>query len=256
MTKQNLGKIVRAAQRSVQKHSPEILLGFGIAGMFTAGVLAVKGTPKALRLMEERKQEEGKDKLTAAEVVKTTWKCYIPAVVTAAVSTGCLIGSSSVSARRNAALATAYQISQTALTEYKDKVVETVGEKKVDEIRNAIAKDKIEQRPITTSEVYVTKNGTTRFFEPLSARYFESDVETVKKAVNDVNATILNDIFGYASLNELYDELNIARTGIGDLVGWNVHNRIKIHFSAQIADDGQPVLVLVHDNEPRYDYAD
>ena len=103
---------------------------FGIAGMITTTVLAVRSTPKALKLIEEKKKEEGVDKLTPAETVKTAWKCYIPAMVLGATSVGCLVGASRVSLRRNAALATAYKLSETALTEYREQVVETIGEKK------------------------------------------------------------------------------------------------------------------------------
>ena len=66
------------------------------------------------------------DKLTPAEVVKITWKCYIPAAVTGIAATACVIGANSVHASRNAALATAYHLSSAALTEYKDKVVENL----------------------------------------------------------------------------------------------------------------------------------
>lgn len=39
----------------MKKHSPEILTGIGIAGMITTTVMAVRATPKALILIEEKK---------------------------------------------------------------------------------------------------------------------------------------------------------------------------------------------------------
>ena len=47
MNKQALTKFARDVRMSLSKHSPEILVGFGIAGMITTTVLAVKATPKA-----------------------------------------------------------------------------------------------------------------------------------------------------------------------------------------------------------------
>ena len=41
----------------LKKHSPEILTGIGIAGMITTTFLAVRATPKALELIEEKKDE-------------------------------------------------------------------------------------------------------------------------------------------------------------------------------------------------------
>ena len=138
MNKQAISNALKALQKTVKKHSPEILTGIGIAGMTAAAVMAVKATPKALRMVDEKEIRDGK-RLTTGEIVKTTWKCYIPPVVTGVCSAACIIGASSISARRNAALVTAYTISETALKEYRDKAVEVVGVKKEQAIRDAVA---------------------------------------------------------------------------------------------------------------------
>lgn len=52
-------------------------------------------------------------------------------------------------AKRTAALATAYKLSETALTEYKEKVVETIGEKKEQLVRDKIDKDHIDKDPVS-----------------------------------------------------------------------------------------------------------
>ena len=113
MNKEAISKFARDVRTSLSRHSPAILMGIGIAGMVTTTVVAVKATPKALRLIEEKKQELDVESLTPVETVKATWKCYIPAAVTGAVSIACLIGSNSVNTKRNAALATAYKLSET-----------------------------------------------------------------------------------------------------------------------------------------------
>ena len=110
----------------VSEKSPEILIGIGLAGMLTSTVLAVKATPKALDILEEHKDED----LTKFDKVKLTWKCYIPAAVSYCTSTACIIASSNVSLRRNAVLAGAYKVSEAALLEYRNKVVEVLGEEK------------------------------------------------------------------------------------------------------------------------------
>ena len=80
MNKQAISNALKALQKTVKKHSPEILTGIGIAGMTAAAVMAVKATPKALRMVDEKEIRDGK-RLTTGEIVKTTWKCYIPPVV-------------------------------------------------------------------------------------------------------------------------------------------------------------------------------
>jgi hypothetical protein len=257
MSKTNFSQIVRSVRESVSRHSPEILTGLGIAGMITAGVLAVKETPKALRLIDAKKKEQSVDKLTVKDTVKTTWKCYISPVALAGVSTACLIGSSKVSSRRNAALATAYKISETALTEYREKVIETIGEKKERAIRESVAKDHIEMKPISSSEIYITGGGDTYFYDHTSDRYFTADLERIRRAVNNLNESMINGIDPYVSLNDFYDEIGLRYTLVGNEVGWNVSKwgSIKLDFHAQIADNGKPCLVLdFSQNPPRRDY--
>lgn len=254
MAKLNFTKFVKNVQTEVLKHSPEILTGIGIAGMITTTVLAVKATPKALTLIEERKWDLEVEKLTPIETVKTTWKCYIPAAITGTVSIGCLIGASSVNARRNTALATAYKLSETALNEYRDKVVETIGEKKEQTIREKVDKDRVEKNPVSKSEVIITEKGNTLCYDSISGRYFKSDIEKIKRAVNELNRRMTYDV--YVSLSEFYDELDLGHTLLSDDLGWSIDDGlIDVSFSSQIADDGTPCIVINYAVAPRYNYS-
>ena len=255
MNKLDFPKLIKTAKTAVSKRSPEILTGLGIAGMITTTVLAVKATPKALRLIEEEKDELGVEKLTPVETVKVAWKPYIPAAISGSVSVACLIGANSVNARRNAALATAYKLSETAFSEYRDKVIETMGEKKEKIVKDKVAKEKIEQNPVSKSDVIITNRGNTLCFDPISGRYFKSDIDRIKRAENELNKRMLHDITGYVSLNEFYGELDLDYTSIGDDLGWNVENLIDISFSSQIADNGEPSIVLDYRVAPKYDYS-
>lgn len=252
MNKVNVAKFAKSVQSSVARHSPEILMGIGIAGMFSTTVLAVKATPKAVRLIEEAEREK-EDKLTPVETVKTCWKCYIPAVATGVFATACLIGSSSVHAKRNAALATAYKLSETALSDYRDKVIETIGEKKEKEVRDKVAKDKIEKQPVSKSEVIITDRGNTLCYDYQSGRYFNSDIDRIKKAENNINKRLLNEM--YVSLNDFYDELGLSSTALGDELGWNYDGELlELHLSSQLADDGRPCIVVNYNIAPKREY--
>lgn len=261
MNKLTLSKIARDVRLSLSRHSPEILIGIGIAGMLTTTVLAVKATPKAMRLMEEKKEELEVEELAPIEVVKTTWKCYVPAAVSGAVSVACLIGSHSVNARRNAALATAYKLSESALTEYKEKVVETIGEKKERSIQDKVSEKQVKDNPRSSSEVIVTGRGKTLCFDPLSSRYFYSDLEKIKRAANKLNYEINTSPFHNegVTLNDFYEEIGLPGTMTGDSLGWNLNTGlIDIYPSAQMVEgddehEGEPCLVLNFENPPRYD---
>lgn len=254
MNKQTLANFVQSTKVTLSKHSPEILTGIGITGMLTTTVLAVRATPKALRLIDDAEYEKGED-LTVPETVKACWKCYIPSAVSGTVSIACLIGASSVNARRNAALATAYKISQTAFNEYREKVIETIGEKKEQTVREKVDKERIEKNPVTTSEVIITKQGETLCYDTLSSRYFKSDIDKIKRIVNELNEEMLNDISGCISVSQLYDELNLDHTVVSDELGWNLDGGIiRVHFSSHIADDGTPAIVVNYDPAPRYKF--
>lgn len=254
MSKFNIPKVLSTAKVFTNRYTPEILTGIGIAGMLTTTILAVKVTPKAVRLMNDKKDELEVEKLPAAEVVKTTWKCYIPAAVTGVASVACLIGANSVSNKRMAALTAAYKISETAFTEYQQKVVETIGEKKEQAIRDSIDKDRLEKDPVSQKEIYITEKGDTLCYDAHSGRYFKSDIETIRKAVNNLNAKMLNGDM-YCALNDFYDEIDLSPTSSGDELGWNIEEGlIDIDFGAQIAEDGTPCIVLNYTIAPKYDY--
>ena len=169
MAKQKINEILRGIWATTRKHSPEILTGIGIAGMITTTVLAVKATPKAMQLMSDAENKK-QAPLSAKEKVEAAWTCYIPAAIVGGLSIGCIIGASSTNFKRNAALATAYTLSETTLKEYQDKVVEVIGEKKEEEIREAVVKDKLADNPIK-EVVLIDAGGNTICYDALSGRY-------------------------------------------------------------------------------------
>lgn len=272
MNKPNVTKYIQMMKHFTKKRGPEILTGVGIAGMITTTVLAVKATPKALELIEEEKRKQNRALLDEAEknsneectqisnlkpieVVKVAWKPYIPAALLGAGSIACLIGANSVHARRQAALYSAYKLSETALTEYKEKVIETVGEKKEQTIRDKVAKEQVDKNPVTKTEIVMTGNGESLFFDPISGRYFKSDIETIRRIINDLNYAMGYGSEMYVSLSQLYDELDLEHTAISDEIGWNIEDGlIEPVFSTQMTDDGRPCIVLDYLKVPKYNF--
>lgn len=253
MDKKSISNFVKTVGNKLSEHSPEILTGIGITGLLSTTILAVKATPKALQLIDEKKEEMNTDELTNTEVVKTCWKCYIPAAVTASVSVACLIGANSVNNKRNAVLATAYKLSESAFSEYKEKVIETIGEKKEEEVRDKIAKGRIEKNPVKNNEVIITGKGDVLCYDIVSGRYFKSDVDKIRKAENTLNKKLMNDM--YCSLNEFYDLIGLPFTQMGFELGWNVNDSlVEIEFSTQLSEDDTPCVVIQYSVLPKCDY--
>ena len=256
MNKPNLSKFAKDIQNGVSKHSPEILTGIGIASMLTTVVLAVKATPKALEKIDKAKEEKGEE-LSKVEVVKAAWKPYVPAAVTGVVGVGCLIGSNSINAKRNAALATAYQITTTAFNDYKEKVVETIGEKKEKTVRDKVAQKQVDDKPPVTTTVYNTGKGGTLVYDPQFGQYFRCNIDSIDKAVNKLNNDMVSGYTEYVSLNDFYDAIGVNRIAMGDNLGWNIGRDGLInvsHNTAIVTDDGEPCIVITYDVAPKYDY--
>lgn len=262
MNKLNLSKMLKDTQDAMSRHSPEILTGFAIAGMVTAVVLAVKATPRAIDCIEDAREGLGleeDEKLTPVETVMATWRCYVPTAVTVVASGACMIGANSVNGKRNAALAAAYNISRTALNEYKEQVVETVGERKEQVIRDKVAEKRLQKDPVNQSTVIVTGSGETRFYDSISKRRFTSDIEKIRRVVNDLNARMLSGD-DYVSLNDFYYAIGLERIDFADDIGWNVSKNgrqglIDINLDSALVDtDGKPSIVVDYAVEPKRGY--
>ena len=272
MDKTNVTKYFKMAKRFVSKRSPEILTGIGIAGMVTTTVLAVKATPKALELIEEEKRAQnralldeaektGRDvaaqvsRLKPIETVKVAWKPYIPAMISGAVSAACIIGANSVNARRQAALYSAYKLSETAFSEYKEKVVETVGEEKEKEIREKVAEERVSNLVFHEDGIVHTGNGNTLFFDPISKTIFRSSQNAIEKAINNLNWKMTNGNEPYISLAEFYEEINLPPYALGEEIGWRTDKGlIDASFPATKTDTGEPCLSLDFLVPPQWDF--
>jgi len=264
----SIRSIANTAMSMCQKHAPEILTGLGIAGAVSSTVLAVKATPKALedikyakidKVLADNDQlspEEAESKaadasLTPVETVKTCWKYYIPAAVSGAASIACIIGGQHISMRRNAAIAGAYALSEATLKDYKDKVKDVVGEKKTTEIHDAIAQDKLADSPVPDS-LNVTGDGKTLCFDPYSGRYFRSDMETLRRRVNDANYYLMQN--QRMLLNDWYDFIDLEATKIGWDMAWKVdEGLLEFKPSSLIAPNGEPCIVVDFINGPVFD---
>lgn len=245
--------IINIIENFAKRNSPEILTGLGIAGMVTTTIIAVKATPKANRIMHDLKREYKDKKVPKMQVIKEIGPCYVPSIVMGTCSCACILGATSINARRNAALATAYKLSETAFSDYREKVIETLGEKKDDAVRSKVAQKHMDENPVQSKQVEFIGNGDTLFFDPASGRYFRSSMENVKYAVNEINAMINDEL--YASLNDFYDQLNMDHIGVGDDLGWSYDTgKLDVLFDAAMATNNQPCIELNYLVSPSYDF--
>lgn len=256
----NVGYMIKTGSRNlskfVVKESPSILAGLAAGGVITTTVLGITATPKALRLIAEEEEARANDpntpscELTKIDIIKIVWPVYVPTLAAGLTTIGCIIWGNSISLGRNAALASVYAVSEKTFREYQQKVVETIGEKKEEQIRDDIAQDRLNKNPASENQIIVTGKGENLFYDSLSGRYFKSDMETVRKVVNDFNYELLLDM--YKPLNEFYYELGLEGTEMGRDTGWNVETGVlDIKYSAKLADNGIPCVVMDYKISPK-----
>ena len=281
---------ISSVGKAVEQKSPAILTGIGIGSFVGCAILAVKATPKAIQLMDLKAKEKyceflepaGQveyetyeewldiedltvvpprvyfNVLTPVEVVKSTWKAYIPAVGLGLVGVVCLIGAARVSSARNAAFAGAASIAEKALYEYQQKVVDILGEDQANEIRDELAKDrivKIDAADISgNNETMCSRPGGSWIYDPITDRKWKSDLETVRAAMNDFNHDLIGGVYG--TLNDWYYCLGVKGVSIGDDLGWCSDKLLDIRFAAMVLDNGEPAIVLDYETLPnsRYKY--
>lgn len=178
------------------------------------------------------------------------WRPVVSPIFSGIVAIGCIISVQQIGVRRAAALAAAYTISDQAFQEYKAKVVETLGKKREQGIRDTIAQDRVD-RTKGSSEIVIA-SGKVLCMDLYSGRYFESTVEAIRQAQNDLNYTVLND--GYASLSQFYELVGLAPTKGSEEVGWVSMKLMEIKFSTVLSQDGKPCVTIDFAVEPCRNY--
>lgn len=237
-------------------NSPVLLTAIGVAGVIGTAVLTHKAARNAYRRSEHEERElamRGEDGLSRKEEFKLVYTCYIPPVISGGLTIGAIVMANRIGTKRAAALAAAYTISERAYEEYREKVVERLGEKDESKMRNEIVEERVRKMPPTESNVLMIAGGDHLFLELYTGRYFRSDIETIRKAVNEVNYKI--NTHGYASISDFYDLIDLPHTAVSDELGWNSDKLMDINFDAVLSEDGQPCVGISFMTGPVRDYS-
>lgn len=239
------------------KHLPEILSAIGVIAMGAATVHAINEAPKAKEDIEALDNNPDLDHKTYnREKAKCLIRHYWPTVTMSLGGAGLIFGGQKISLGRTAAALAALQIKTEDLEKWKRAIKETDGDKKLESLRQEVIKDSMHGGPENGDEIIKTGRGETLCFESISGRYFYSDIESIRRAVNLFNKSI-NDSAKYSvmtgSLNEWYDFLGLEHIEIGDRLGW-VNRLMDVKFDSHLTTSNVPCLVLSYDVEPTWDY--
>ena len=241
----------------IKKHSPEILLVTGIAGVVTSAVMACKATTKVSEILDEAKEtidivhegikkgsikgieytEETGKKTLAITYIQTgvkLAKLYGPSVLLGGTSIGCILASNNIIRKRNVALSAAYTAIDQSFKGYRSRVIERFGENldrelryniKTEEVKETVVDEETGKKKTVKTTVSVIDPNTysdyAKFFDEYCAGWTkdpEYNLMFLKQQQNYANELLRSR--GHLFLNEVYDMLGIDRTKAGQIVGW------------------------------------
>lgn len=255
--------------RSLSKHSTEILIIGGTASLIYSGVKIVQATIKSTheidaklaekqrQLDEENKQSEEptpEAKMEPKEIVKEVWKNYIPAIATAVFGFVCFLEADHIHRKGKSALMALYALSEADRIDFKKKAEEIVGKTKVQEIQQEVQQERVakETNAMAKADVIETGHGTTLIKDSWTGRYFRCDYEFIRKKCNDLTYRLWSAM--EMNLNSLYYEIpNMEPADCGEYVGWIAEDGpIEPFFTSTFSSWGEPCAVMQFEVPPHY----
>jgi cell division protein FtsB len=263
----NIPGIQAALSKLISSNASTILTAGGVVGTALTATLAAKASFKAAELIREEQairdaaaHEQSTDEervfspdLTKWEKFKIVGPLYIPTVIIGGLTITSIVASNQVSAKRAAALAAAYGVSQDRVQELKDKMAEKLSGPKNQQALDEIAQERVDKNP--PREVIIMGNGDVLCFDEYTGRYFRSTHSAIMLAQNKVN----DDLFQvqYASLSSFYDQLGLNPTSMSNELGWNLATTgaLEVRITAvQSPQTQEPCLSVDFVVPPRAEY--
>lgn len=242
----NIGPFFKTAQKFVIDNSPGILTGFGVAGAITSAVLTGRAAFRVGLDVADQAEKTSDPIPDTKESIKLYWKEFVPPAVVLAGTVVCIVGATTVSSRRTAAMTAAFKLSEELADGYKKKVAETIGAQKHEKMQAELASDRMEK--LGGYENFIIVGSEVLFFDSLSGRFFTSEVEKVNKAVNEINAQV--NRYYCASLSEFYYKIGLDSTEFSDSVGWNTDELLEVSFTATLLSNNKPAIQISYNKNP------
>jgi len=239
----NLTDIGNFVRTNAKEHLPLILSVAAGLGTISTAYLAADAGYKSAHLIEDVEEGEVNPdrKQRLIERTRLVWKLYIPTAISAVTTIACVAGSNRVSTNKTIAAQTAFAVSQRVYSEYRDKVIEEYGERKDQSIRDQIAEDRV-KATAPDSGLVIAGSGAVLCCELFTGRYFNSDMETLRRAQNDLNKRLLTH--DYATFDDFYYDVGLPRTSSSGQIGWKSSKLMEMVFSTVLTEDGRPCLAF------------
>lgn len=247
--------------RGVKRSAPEILAFVGVAGLgataylsgragFQAGLHAMAD---ASRRVDETPEGEEVVFMPAKDLVKETWRFYIPAAGVGILTALAIVGGNRISNSRQLALISAAAVGERAFQEYRDKIVETTSKSKEKKVRDEIIQDDVSDKKDDIEKLVLKTDGDVYVIETHTKQVFVSTAEKIHRAENNANRVCNHD--GYISLNVFLEELGLPTSDAGEVVGWSNDKPLEVVIGGAALGE-KPVLTIDYRTPPTVKYRD
>lgn len=258
----------------ISKNSPIIAASLGVIGLGCAIYSAIKATPKAMQMIEEAEIEKNNEEMALAqeqgrgpEIVPLTkkekaiiyGKCFWKTAALTVVTAGCIIGGVVLANRQTKAMTLLYGTAATTLEQYREAAKEVVGEKKERSIHDKVVSDKFSTEALDNDEMIIdTGHGTHLCVDAITGRAFYSDIETIRRSINNLNAQLIS--VGQLSLNDYFYELGLSeiKYDYASMLGWRYDSpygygrQIEVTYTSDLTPKGKPYLIVEVQTAPKF----
>lgn len=259
---QFINEATQKAREFAEANSAALLTAGGVVGTIATAILTGRAGFKAAEIIREEELKLVHDEGTTDSIANGTMGLplgrriilvgphFIPPIVVGSATVASVIMANRVSAQKAAALAAAYGLAERNLSEYKDKVAEKLTGPKKQAIGEEISQDRV-NRSDGYQTVVVVGDDVLCFDEP-TGRYFRSNMEKIRAAVNKTNEDILHT--GWTNATFFYHELGMPATSWTDDMGWNTDQLVELKYDTVTSPDGRPCLSIDFNVLPKPDY--
>lgn len=276
-------------KNKIREAMPTVLFMTGIVGIFVSEVMCARDTLKAekiltgeikIKMADDNRPEPYADnaKVTmlcntkpqyVKEVVKATWKCYIPTAVATTVTLAALIASNRLTKRQIALLSSAVASGGALVQKYRKEILDRTNPEILSEIDKAVAKAAMEEsKPVyidtptlvshKEDEFPAENDVEYLFFDPFTNIKFKTTRLQALAAKYYINRNFA--IGSAVAFEQFYNFLGVELPEPYRQLGWELGDDydsawIDIDFVRSDEPDpetGEPYYIIEYPFEPMY----
>ena len=233
----------------LSNNKSSILTGLGVGSLLSAVVVSFGFGAMARDALVEEMERQGVDELSPKDTIKTMAPYVIPPAVLAIGGTACVAAGHHSDVKDKAAAIAAAALQEASTKTYKEEAKKILGEKKEKTIQEAADKALHDKTVNSGQLVVVNGEGDFLMYDTLTNQYIHNRIDNVKNIIADMNLEISMD--RDVSLDDYCLRMGEKPMEFGNNLVWRAdRGKIVTRYTADIAQNGEPYIIIAHENIP------